>query len=278
MYKFKEKIIDILIESNKRIKNIKAEVINSDKDIVTNGDVEIGKFIAHSFLSIKDINIMVETEEHHKQTNFTNGVESFYVVIDDIDGTDNYYRGNNMLPYCSLIVIFQNNNCEKDYNYTFSNIVFAGCIEHTSGKIWYCEKGLGKLEVYDLNKKLVFLDIPQKTYNEVSKPVILTDIVSTDTSKLLNIFKNYWVKDFGCSAASYCYIGSKLFDGYISSNKKSHELGLLYLFCSETNQTVRNFDFETYDNMLYDFDKNDYDVIAGDKKLVEELTSKIGVF
>ncbi len=276
MYNFKEKIIDVLIESNIRIKNIKAKVLNSDKDIVTNGDVEIGKFIAHSFLSIKDINILVETEEHHKQRNFTNGVEEFYVVIDDIDGTDNYYRGNHMLPYCSLIVIFENNSYEKGYNYTFSNIVFAGCIEHASGKIWYCEKGLGKIEIYDLNKKPVFLDVPQKIYNDVSKPVILTDIVSTDVSKLIYIFEKYWIKDFGCSAAAYCYIGSKLFDAYISSNKKSHELGLLYLFCNETNQILCDFNYKPYNNMLYNFEKNDYDVIAGDKKIVEELISKIG--
>ena len=269
MYKFKDKIIDVLIESNKLIKDIKLELLKTEKDIVTNADVKIGEFIAQSFLSIKEINIMVETEEHNKQINFDNGIEQFYIVIDDIDGTDNYYRGNNMLPFCSLIVVFQNYNPEKQYK--FSDIVFVGCIEHTSSKIWYCEKGLNKVEVYDLNKKIVVFDIPKIG----DKPVIISDIVSTDTIKLTHIFKKYWVKDFGCSAAAYCYIGSKLFDGYISSNKKAHELGLLYLFCCETNQILCDYNLQLYNDKTYDFSRDDYTVIAGNKELVKDLASEI---
>jgi len=275
MYDFKDKIIDVLIESNKMFENIKVELLETKKDIVTNADIKIGKFIAQSFLSIKDNNIIVETEELSNQTNFDNGIEQFYIVIDDIDGTDNYYRGNNMLPFCSLIVVFQNFSCKKDYKYKFSDIIFAGCIEHTSGKIWYSEKGLNTVEVFDLNKKPVYFDIPKRTYKEGNKLLILTDIVSTDTVKLTDIFKKYWVKDFGCSAAAYCYIGSKLFDGYISSNKKSHELGLLYLFCCETNQILCDFNLESYDNKIYDFKRDDYSVVAGDKELVKDLVSKI---
>ncbi|MBE5819434.1 MAG: hypothetical protein E7310_01180 [Clostridiales bacterium] len=108
----KNKIISTLILAAQLaddMKDINKRVIGEKSDVVTQGDIEIGNLMIRELLG-QTSNIIVESEEQGKQRNFQEGEEDYYIVIDDIDGTNNLRVGNGLLPYGSIIVIFDGKN------------------------------------------------------------------------------------------------------------------------------------------------------------------------
>ena len=129
-------------------KSLTQRVIGEKADVVTKGDMEIGEKIIKTLLISKP-QIVVESEEKGKESNLEPGEqERFYVAIDDIDGTNNLRVGNGLLPYCSMIVAFDGSKKTKA-GYKYSDYTHAACIDYSTDKIFYTEKGLGKVEVYD---------------------------------------------------------------------------------------------------------------------------------
>jgi fructose-1,6-bisphosphatase/inositol monophosphatase family enzyme len=53
----------------------------------------------------------------------------YTIAIDDIDGTDNFFRGEGILPYCTIVTILEGTDP------TFSSSLCAGVIEHRSGTV-----------------------------------------------------------------------------------------------------------------------------------------------
>ena len=129
-------------------KSLTQRVIGEKADVVTKGDMEIGEKIIKTLLISKP-QIVVESEEKGKESNLGPGEqERFYVAIDDIDGTNNLRVGNGLLPYCSMIVAFDGSK-KTEAGYKYSDYTHAACIDYSTDKIFYTEKGLGKVEVYD---------------------------------------------------------------------------------------------------------------------------------
>jgi len=265
MVTLEERITSALKGAYDTLSEIIPQELKTDKDIMTNGDLEVGEYLKKVVLGWTE-RVKVVTEEFPMgERNFVGGDEQLYVCIDDIDGTDNYARGNGMLQYASLIVVFQKREMNEYY---FDDIIAAGCVEHSSGKIFYSEKGMGRVKVLDCEKlEGVELTLPQKG----KKPVIITDIVSA-SAKLIALLKEVaWLKDFGASATSYCHVGIKLFDAYVSDNKKGHELGLLYMFCTENGLTMCSIRGLAFKYITYDFNLTCYKVVAGDPNVCEEV-------
>lgn len=266
---------------NKRITGIK-------QDVVTQGDIEIGDLITKILLVTKD-KITVESEEHGKQTNLIGDEkERYYVAIDDIDGTNNLRVGNGLLPYCSMVVAFDGEK-KTEAGYKYSDYTHAACLDYSSGKIFYTEKGLGKVEVYDLEWNKITDSARNKQDNSNLALTLSTDIVSTqrggdvgyasrDVSPvsilpgvLDTVYKKFAIVDSGCSVFEYAMVGMGIRDGYVSSGKKQHELPLLYAFSKESGKEMVDFDGNSYDDKVYDFRGVNAEVIAGDSRTIEQI-------
>lgn len=288
----KEKIIKILIKTNKYIdelEKMKSERVKGNKkDIVTKGDLEIGRLIVEIFLNDGSKKVIIESEEYGKQQNFREGHEEYYVVIDDIDGSNNLRVGKGLLPYCSMIVVFEKNKNSSEYK--FSDYSYAACIDHTRKRIFYTEKGLGCVEEYDTNGQKI---CDSKENNQDNSQLVLTlsgDIVSSTRGGkqgyvvqdevhfektpfiLSGLLQKYAMVDSGCSVFEYAMIGMGIRNGYVSNGKKMHELPLLYAFCKENGDDMCDFRGKSYDEVVYDFNKGDVEVIAGNSEVIKDVS------
>lgn len=292
----KEKILNTLIlannlneriqnKSNNRISNLKA-------DVVTQGDLQIGDFLIKKLLDSPEL-IVIESEERGKQRNFdTTENEDFYIAIDDIDGSNNLRVGDGVLPYCSMIVVFDGKNKNGD-SYRFSDYKYAACIDYVSKRIFYTERGLGRVEQYDLNGQVVKISADNFQDNDGLALTLSTDIVSSQRggsvgyakaeesevsvlpSLLDGVYKNYAIVDSGCSVFEYAMIGMGIRNGYVSSGKKMHELPLLYAFSKESGKEMCNFEGKPFDGEVYDFNGKNLEVISGSPLTIKDVMDLI---
>lgn len=268
--------------------NINRRVIGEKADVVTQGDIEIGDLITKILLTTKD-RITVESEEHGKQTNLIGDEkERYYVAIDDIDGTNNLRVGKGFLPYCSMIVAFDGAK-KTEAGYRYSDYSHAACLDYASGKIFYTEKGLGRVEVYDQDWNKIGDSTESKQDNSNLALTLSTDVVSTQRGGLIGyaskdispisilpgildtVYKKFAVVDSGCSVFEYAMVGMGIRNGYVSSGKKQHELPLLYAFSKESGKEMVDFEGNSYGDKVYDFKGGDAEVIAGDKDVIEQV-------
>ena len=271
----------------------KKRVIGRKDDVVTQGDLEIGNAITTILFNLKD-GLIIESEEHGKQSNISsNEDEKYYIAIDDIDGTNNYRVGNGMLSYCSMVVVFDAKN-KKDNKYKYSDYSYAACIDYTSKTIFYTEKGLGKVEAYDLDGNMLYDSTELKQDNSGLALTLSTDIVSTKRGgsvgyaknkeeaevsilpdELSIVYKNFGIVDSACSVYEYAMVGMGIRNGYVSSGKKQHELPLLYAFSKESGLKMVDFDGVSYDDKVYEFGGSNAEVIAGDEEVVQKVINSI---
>lgn len=268
--------------------NLNQRIIGDKKDVVTQGDIEIGDLITKIILTT-EAGVTVESEEHGKQSNFSaKEDERYYVAIDDIDGTNNLRVGKGFLPYCSMVVAFDAKSKKED-GYRYSDYSHAACLDYASGKIFYTEKGLGKIEVYDANCQKISDSTKVSQDNSNLALTLSTDVVSTQRGGLVGyaskdvspisilpglldtVYKKFAIVDSGCSVFEYAMVGMGIRNGYVSSEKKQHELPLLYAFSKETGKEMVDFSGVSYDNKVYEFSAGDAEVIAGDAKVIEEV-------
>ena len=274
--------------------NLNARVIGAKEDVVTQGDIEIGDLITKILLTTKD-RITVESEEHGKQTNlFAGEDERYYVAIDDIDGTNNLRVGKGFLPYCSMIVAFDAAN-KTEEGYRYSDYSHAACLDYASGKIFYTEKGLGMVEVYDTDGEKIADSRANAQDNSKLALTLSTDVVSTQRGGLVGyaskdvspvsvlpgvldtVYKKFAIVDSGCSVFEYAMVGMGIRNGYVSSGKKQHELPLLYAFSKESGLQMVDFDGNSYDDKVYDFKGGDAEVIAGNQRVIDEVMMAVKV-
>jgi len=274
--------------------NLSERVIGEKDDVVTKGDLEIGKKMI-AYLTAMQPSKIVESEEFGKKYSLSGQIaEDFYVAIDDIDGTNNFRMGMEMSPYCSMIVAFDGNKKTADGHYKYSAYTHAACIEYTTGKIYYTEKGLGRVEQYDLNEVKLADSTQMKKDNKGLVFTLGVDNVSTyrggtvgyasngtalsvssDASELDSVYRNFATVDSGCSVYEYAKVGMGAVDGYVAKGKKQHELPLLYAFCKETGKQMVDFNGIPYDDKVYDFHGKGAEVVAGESNVVEKVLTCI---
>ena len=268
-------------------------VIGDKADVVTKCDMEIGDAITSIILGTQERTI-VESEEHGKQGNLSKDEsERYYVAIDDIDGTNNLRVGNNLLPYCSMIVVFDGSK-KVNGGYKYSDYSHAACIDYVSGRIFYTENGLGKVEVYNLDGEKISDSTQNVQNNENLALTLSTDIVSTQRGgsvgyakngdsdaavifpdELSLVYKNFALVDSACSVYEYAMVGMGIRNGYVSSGKKEHELPLLYAFSRETGLDVVDFDGLSYGEKIYDFNGKNAEVVAGNEEVRKTVLNYI---
>lgn len=288
----KEAILSSLTKAAKldatKENTLNQRVIGEKEDVVTQGDLEIGDLITDTLLT-KQERIIVESEEHGRQSNLAEGEEErYYVAIDDIDGTNNLRVGKGFLPYCSMVVAFDGKN-KTENGYKYSDYSHAACLDYASGKIFYTQKGLGKVEVYDLDLNKIADSTENLQNNSKLALTLSTDVVSTQRGGLVGyaskdispvsilpgildtVYKKFAVVDSGCSVFEYAMVGMGIRNGYVSSGKKQHELPLLYAFSEETGKEMVDFNDIPYKDKVYDFKGGDAEVIAGQRSVIDEV-------
>lgn len=270
--------------------HLSERVIGDKLDVVTAGDIEIGDLIIKNLIEDTDDKIVIESEEHGKEQNFEgNKTEDYYIAIDDIDGSNNLRVGNGILPYASMLVVFDGTKKRPDGTYTYDDYVCAACFEYTSKKMFYTEKGMGYVEEYTYGDPHVKSSIDNIQDNSNLALTLSTDVVSTqrggatgyaaketdDVSVLPcvldGVYKSFAIVDSGCSVFEYAMVGMGIRNGYVSCGKKAHELPILYAFCAETGQDMVDFDGKSFKDVAYDFSGKDVDVIAGNESIIEKV-------
>lgn len=230
-------------------------------DISTQTDRIISQGLIDHFKS-KNLPAVLYSEESGKVQLSKN--PKLTITFDDLDGTDNFYRGRGILPYCTVVTILDS------VVPTFDDIVVAGVIEHNTGDIWHASRGDG---CYLNDKKC--RTSGRKILDR--RTLVVSDHYTTDITRSLDIYSKCWVKDFGCAAFHFIGIcggkadGKGMFDAFINSNQQAHELGAAYLLIKEAGGCIVDWDGNSIGSKKYLFD-NRYPVVAA---ATEELAKEI---
>ena len=167
----------------------------------------------------------------------------YTLAFDDIDGTDNYHRGSGVLPHCTLVCLFD--SPEPRYR----DALVAGVIEHVSGRVWHAVRDRG-----------CYLD-GHPTQSSGRTPLdrrtaVIIDHYSSasDMARFGPIYPQSWVKDYGSSALHLAGVSSGMFDAYLGSAQKGHELGAGYLLIREAGGVVTDWSGRALGDLVYDFD------------------------
>lgn len=257
---------DALLLAHRRLKDLgeagSAEIhTKPESDIVTRGDIDVSNELIR-FLEKQEINAIVRTEESgavmlHPEPSLT-------ICIDDIDGTDNYYRCRQLLPHCTVISVFDS------VEPVLADALVAAVIEHRSGYLWHAVRGKG-----------LFLDNEavrtsgKKVLNRRTLCIIDHYASSGSVKSLSGLYKNAWVKDFGSAAFHLAGTASGFFDAYVSTMQKGHELGAGYLFMEEAGGCILDFSGARLGSQTYDFNGTYGIVAAATDDLCEQILLRI---
>lgn len=230
-------------------------------DISTQADRMISRGLIKFFKS-KKIPAVLYSEESGKLQ--LSKKPKLTITFDELDGTDNFYRGRGILPYCTVVTIL------NSVAPTFDDIIVAGIIEHNTSNIWLASKGNG---CYFNDEKC--RTSGRKTLDR--RTLITTDHYLSDVVKSSDIYPISWVKDFGCAALHFAGIsggkpdGTGMFDAHISSKQKGHELGAAYLLIKEAGGCVMDWEGNSIGSKKYFFN-SEYPIVAA---ATEVLAKKI---
>ncbi len=220
-------------------------------DISTKGDMAVSETLKNFFKKEK-IPAILYSEESGKIQLTKN--PKYTITFDDIDGTDNYHRGRKILPYCTVITIFDSTEPN------FENALVTGILEHNSKDLWHAVRNKG---CYLNNSKI---NTSNKTTLNRRTAIIIDHYTSSkNISKFLKIYPKSWVKDFGSAALHLAGVSSGLFDAYLSPSQKAHELGAGYLLIKEAGGHITDWDGKKLDKVKYNFNAK-YPIITASTK------------
>ncbi|MFH1714383.1 MAG: inositol monophosphatase family protein [Candidatus Nealsonbacteria bacterium] len=223
-------------------------------DISTEGDIGVSDSLIEFFQKEK-VPAVLDSEESGTVKLIENPI--YRIGSDDVDGTFNFFRGEGMLPYCTIITIFDS---MEPY---FGDALVAGIIEHNSGRVWHAVRG-GGCFLNDVRVK----SSGTKAINR--KTLVAVDLyASKDVSVFSGISSKVWLKDFGSAGFHLAGVSSGMFDGYLSADNKAYELGA-GLLIKEAGGYLMNWDGTPLDEVRYN-PKTSYSVIAAATRELGEL-------
>lgn len=180
---------------------------------------------------------------------------SLTIAIDDLDGTDNFFRAPDLLPWCTVITIL------KGEQPRFSDVVACGILEHRLGIAWTAAKGEG-IETADVNGSVKLtprvIDPPTD-----KRTLVLFDhyAAGAETARYAKLYEKYWVKDFGSSAFHLALVAAGFAEVYVNIAHKAHELGAGYLLVKESGGAVVDFSGRDLGEKRFDFNAR-YGIVA----------------
>ncbi len=273
----KEFMINLLKNANQKLCELGeegSEKVESEKDIVTKADEELSNYLLSE---IKEKFKPVEVfREEGGSCKIPENVEKprYIIAIDELDGTDNFHRDKNNLPYCTVVTIFEN---PEDKELKFKHAIAAGIMIHNSEEIVYAVKGKGCYVIKDGEEKKVRVKNWEGKDN--SKIGVLLDLYAStmpekgdicDFSKIIND-DQIWPKDFGSAAYHFASIAKGCFEAYVSGFQKADVLGAGYLLIKEAGGYITTFEGKDLGDEVYIFGRK-YPIVAGcNEKLCKDL-------
>jgi len=230
-------------------------------DISTRGDMTVSETLTRHFAA-QQLPAVLYSEESGRTE--LGGDPRYTIAFDDIDGTDNYHRGRGLLPHCTIVTLFDSPEP------TFGDALVAGVIEHNTGRLWHAARSTG-----------CFLDgAPVQTSGRKNldrRAVVTVDHYgsSDEIARFRKIYPAAWVKDYGTSALHLAGVASGLFDAYLGSAQKAHELGAGHLLIREAGGVLTDWNGDILDDIPYDFDARYPTAAAASRELSEKLLAKL---
>lgn len=225
-------------------------------DISTAGDRAISRALI-GFFKASQIPAMLHSEESSR-IDFCSS-PCYTVVIDELDGTDNFFRGEGLLPHCTVISILAGTTP------TFEDTLAAGIIEHRTGTIWLAEKGKG----CTLNGALT----GSSRNGELNRRTLVAIDhygSSKEISVLAALHSGAWIKDFGSAGFHLAGVASGMFDAYVTTAQKGHEIAAGYLLITEAGGSLTDFSGQALGTRSFDFDAK-YEIIAAGNQTLSRL-------
>lgn len=177
------------------------------------------------------------------------------IAIDDLDGTDNFFRAPRILPWCTVVTVL------RGVQPRFSDVSAAGIVEHRSGIAWLAEKGKGLRIVGSDGKAAIMPSLPIPLVDR--RALVLFDhyAAAEKTVKFVGLHGRFWVKDFGSSALHLALVASGSAEGYVNPAHKAHELGAGYLLITEAGGSVIDYLGSDLGKKRFEFDSR-YPIVA----------------
>ena len=226
-------------------------------DISTAGDRAVSELLTKYFRQTGMPSVVLSEESGEVRLSSR---PEYTVVFDDIDGTDNYYRGEGILPYCTVIAILEG------IAPSFSDAVAAGIVEHRSGTLWLAQRGGGTtvngIPTHASGRHI----LDRRTLVAVDHYASESDMPRLDA-----IHQAAWVKDFGSSGLHLAGVSSGIFDGYVTTRQKGHEIAAGYLLILEAGGCVTDFSGEPFRDCVYDFSAVYETMACGNEDLADSM-------
>jgi myo-inositol-1(or 4)-monophosphatase len=226
-------------------------------DISTAGDRAVSELLTHYFIQtgIPSVVLSEESGEVHLSDR-----PEYTVVFDDIDGTDNYYRSEGILPYCTVIAILEG------IAPAFSDTIAAGIVEHRSGTLWLAQRG-GGTTVNGVPAHASGRPVLDR------RTLIAVDHYASesDMPRLGALHRTAWVKDFGSAGMHMAGVASGIFDGYVTTRQKGHEIAAGHLLILEAGGCVTDFSGKPFKDRVYDFSAVYETTACGNEDLADSL-------
>lgn len=266
LFQLGREILQEAFNINKQLGSKGNDQVQTDKDIVLEADLAVNIGV-RELVSKKNISTILWTEEKEGKI-ITGENPSCTIAFDDIDGTFNKHDGLGVLPYCSIVTIFDTPTpCYND-------AVYAGIQVHNNGDLIEAIRERGvfrngvKIQLNPSNR----LERDSRVYinhyeTSRSHPEELQRLVGLEARTIPRD-----VLSSGIAFAMVACHGS----AYISGKNKAHELGAGYLLMRESGGTILDFNGNDIGTEHYGFNDSKSMIAAVNLEIACEILEEIG--
>ncbi|MBI4894149.1 MAG: hypothetical protein HY833_00190 [Candidatus Aenigmarchaeota archaeon] len=251
-------------------------ILDSRKDIVTNGDIVVGDAIVDQIKKY-GVGFSIYSEEKGKTSIGDN--PKYSIIFDDIDGTANFNKGDDMLPYGSIMGVFDREDP------SFNDCLSAGFLEFNSGNLYMANRGRGAYKIpgfagkLDNGQNVEWGKTEMRTSGKtgimdglkvLNDQYMLGDINGAISDSLLKKGRNNWLNDYGSKAVHIAQISYGAQDLFVSANNcnrtdklfTGEEIGPGYLIVKEAGGATMDFNCNDIGNETIGLgDKKTYDIV-----------------
>jgi len=250
------KIIDIVKEAGKIFidgyNNKKSIEFKGKKDLVTQYDKEIEKFLIQRFSSsFKNFNIIAE-ESDNNEVKFGNSI-----IIDPIDGTTNFV---NRVPHCAISIgVYKN---KKPYiGIVYNPILDELYRAKTENGAYLNDKLLKVSNDINFQTSLISTGFP---YTSATNKDDLNWVIK-NLKRVLPKCQD--IRRLGSASIDLCMVANGVYEGYYEINLKPWDVSAGILILKEAGGKVTNHYNSNYDMF------NDRCIVASNGKIHDKLIS-----
>lgn len=232
-------------------------------DISTRGDLAVSEALTRFFAENAPPAVLYSEESGRLELGRD---PRLTIAFDDIDGTDNYHRGRELLPHCTVVTLFDSPTPD------FGDALVAAVLEHRTGTTWEAVRG-GGCRVNDRTAQ------PTTRTELDRRTLVIVDhyVTGRELPRLTPLYPEVWVKDYGSAALHLVGISSGLFDAYLAAGQKAHELGAGCLLIEEAGGCLTDWSGASLTGIPYDFGGRYPVVAAGNAGLHRALLERLSV-